>query len=97
MADESALRGEIDKALADGRPADAICYLAELTGIHPEDRHTRLALAIALGDAGFPAGALKVLRSLADHLAHKGFLLPAMVVVRHGLEHAPDDPSLLTT
>jgi len=96
-ADVDTLRNKTDEALSQGRPADAACYLAELSASHPDDRETRVALAISLGDAGYPAGALKILRSLADHLAHGGFLLPAMVVIRHGLEHAPDDPSLLST
>jgi CRP-like cAMP-binding protein len=91
------LRGEVDKALKEGRPADAVCYLAELVAATPEDRHTRTALAIALGDAGHPAGALKVLRALADRLAHQGYLLPAMIVVRHGLERAGEDAGLLST
>lgn len=91
------LRAEIDRALAAGRPAEAIAYLAELCVQHPEDRQARTALAIALGDAGHPAAALRVLRALADRLAHQGYLLPAMVVVRHGLEHAIGDPGLLAT
>lgn len=95
--DVASLRKQVDQALADKRPADAVCYLAELVAIHPEDRNTRTALAIALGDAGHPAGALRVLRALADRLAHQGFLLAAMVVVRHGLAHAPSDAGLLST
>ncbi|MBN1962213.1 MAG: cyclic nucleotide-binding domain-containing protein [Deltaproteobacteria bacterium] len=91
------LQAEIDHALAEGRPLDAIAYLAELCITSPENRHLRTALAIALGDAGNPAGALKALRALADRLAHQGYLLPAMVIVRHGLEHAPDDATLLAT
>jgi CRP-like cAMP-binding protein len=92
-----ALRRETDKALAERRPADAIAYLAEWCARVPEDRHTRTALAIALGDAGNPAGALRALRALADRLAHQGYLLPAMVVIRHGLEHAGNDPGLVAT
>ena len=95
--DVSSLRKQVDQALADKRPADAVCYLAELVATAPEDRNTRTALAIALGDAGHPAGALKVLRALSDRLAHQGFLLAAMVVVRHGLAHAPNDAGLLST
>lgn len=97
MRTVATLRQEVDQALAEGRAADAVCALAEIVGRTPSDRHARTALAIGLGDAGFPAGALKVLRTLADRLAHDGFLLPAMVVVRHGLNHAPNDPSLLST
>jgi CRP-like cAMP-binding protein len=91
------LRAEVDRALAAGQPADAACYLAELVDHNPADRHSRLALAIAIGDAGYPAGALRVMRALADRLAHDGYLLPAMVVVRQGLQRAVDDPSLLST
>jgi CRP-like cAMP-binding protein len=91
------LKTEVDRALAAGNPADAVCYLAEIVATHPDDRHTRLALGVALGDAGFPTGALKVIRALADRLAHQGFLLPAMIVVRQGLERAGNDPSLLST
>ncbi len=93
----SQLRSEVDNALAAGNTADAVCYLAEIVAMAPNDRHSRLALAIALGDAGHPAGALKVMRALADRLAHQGYLLPAMIVVRHGLERAGDDPTLLST
>jgi CRP-like cAMP-binding protein len=95
--DVATLRKHVDQALSERRPADAVCYLAELVATHPDDRNARTALAISLGDAGHPAGALKVLRALADRLAHSGFLLPAMVVVRHGLNHAPNDAGLLST
>jgi len=96
MSDDQ-LRAEVDRALGAGQPADAACYLAEIVDHNPTDRHSRLALAIAIGDAGFPVGALKVMRGLADRLAHDGFLLPAMVVVRQGLQRAVDDPSLIST
>lgn len=95
--DVASLRKQVDKALAEGKPADAVCYLAEIVASTPDDRYTRTALAISLGDAGYPAGALKVLRALADRLAHQGFLLPAMVICRHGLAHAPNDIGLLST
>ena len=95
--ENEALRAQVDRALAERRPADAVAYLAELCARSPEDRHTRTALAVALGDAGNPAGALKALRALADRLAHQGYLLPAMVAVRHGLAHAPDDAGLIGT
>ncbi|MFC1609954.1 cyclic nucleotide-binding domain-containing protein [Myxococcota bacterium] len=91
------LRAHVDHALSAGKPEDAACYLAEIVDHNPNDRLSRLALAIALGDGGYPAGALRIMRALADRLAHKGFLLAAMVVVRQGLEHAKDDPSLLAT
>jgi CRP-like cAMP-binding protein len=93
--DLDALRAQTDQALANGKPEEALCYLAEIVSSHPGDRHSRLALAVALGDAGNGKGALRVLQALADRLAHEGYLLPAMVVVRHGLEHAGDDPRLL--
>jgi CRP-like cAMP-binding protein len=95
--DVGELRKQVDKALSERRPQDAVCYLAEIVGLTPDDRHTRAAMAIALGDAGYPQGALKVLRALADRLAHQGYLLPAMIVVRLGLERAGNDPSLLST
>ena len=91
------LRAKVDEALAAGKPADAICYLAEIVSQSPADRHSRMALAIALGDAGFPAGALQVMRALANRQAHDGYLLSAMVVVLLGLQHAKDDPSLIST
>lgn len=98
MANElDALRQNVDKALFEKRPADAVAYLAELCARSPDDRHTRTALAVALGDAGNPVGALKALRATADRLAHQGYLLPAMVVIRHGLEHAPTDAGLIGT
>ena len=43
---------ELHEALAAGKPADAVCYLAEIVSQSPADRHSRLALAIALGDGG---------------------------------------------
>ncbi len=97
MTDRASLEASADKALAAGNHKEALCYLAELVCTEPEDRDARVALAIALGDAGNPTGALRVLRATADHLAYKGFLLPAMVVVRHGIEHAQNDPSLVST
>jgi cAMP-dependent protein kinase regulator len=54
-------------------------------------------LGLALGDAGHPAGAIRVLQVLAERLAHEGYLLPAMVVILHGLHRAADDPHLLRT
>ncbi|MEL7304409.1 MAG: cyclic nucleotide-binding domain-containing protein [Myxococcota bacterium] len=95
--DPQTLRQKTDQALEAGKHADAVCYLAELAATEPENRTTRVALAIALGDAGYPVGALKILRATADRLAHKGFLLPAMVVIKQGLKHAPEDPSLNST
>lgn len=91
------LRAQTDEALRSGKPEEAICYLGELVATQPEDRSARTALAISLGDAGHPAGALKVLRATADRLAHEGYLLPAMITIKHGLHHAPDDTSLNST
>ncbi|MBI5508042.1 MAG: cyclic nucleotide-binding domain-containing protein [Deltaproteobacteria bacterium] len=93
--DHDALTTEVDRALKAGKPAEAICYLAQIVEEHPNDRHARLALAVALGDAGNGQGALKIIQALADRLAHDGYLLPAMVVVRHGLQHAGDDQRLV--
>ncbi len=90
-------RARIDEALKAGRPGDAAAHLAEMVAGSPDDRNTRLALAIALGDAGQANGALKILRALADRLAHDGYLLPAMVVIRQGIERVPNDASLLET
>jgi CRP-like cAMP-binding protein len=89
------LWNQASSALQAGRPADAICYLAEIINAQPADRLARLTLAGALGNAGNAAGALKIMRALAERLAHDGELLPAMVVVRHGLQYAPEDPGLL--
>ena len=88
---------EIDAHLQAGDTQKALANLAGWVLAEPENRHARIALAIALGDAGNPAGALKVLRLLADRLAHQGKLLEAMVALRHGLERAPHDPSLLAS
>jgi len=97
MSDRQALRTAVDRALADGKPADAVCSLAELVADEPGDRHLRLALAVSIGDAGRPAAALMLIRALADRLAHDGMLLPAIIAVRHGLTHAPQDAELLAT
>ncbi len=91
------LRSAVDHALRDKKPAEAACYLAEIVSHSPADRHARMALAVTIGDAGNPAGALRTIQALADRLAHEGYLLPAMIAVRHGLEHAGDDPRLLAT
>lgn len=97
MEEPQVLRARIDEALRANRSEEAACYLAELLASHPDDRDTRVALAIALGDAGHPAGALKILRATADRLAHDGFLLPAMIVIKQGLKRAPNDASLNST
>lgn len=90
-------RARVDLALRDKRHDEAVAYLAELVAAAPDDRNTRMALGIALGDAGQPASALKILRALADRLAHDGYLLPAMVVIRQGLERSTTDSGLLST
>ena len=89
------LWSEAGKALQAGKPDDAMCYLAEIISADPMERRARLALALALGNAGSTASALKIVRLLAERLAHEGQLLAAIVVVRHGLEHAGDDPGLV--
>ncbi len=88
---------QANAALSKQRPDEAVAYLAGYVGAFPEDRSARIDLAIALGDAGHPKGALEVLRALAERLAHEGYLLAAMLVIRRGLIHAPDDASLLAT
>ena len=88
---------EIDSHLQAGNTQQALAHLAAWVSAEPENRHARIGLAVALGDAGHPAGALKILRLLADRLAHQGNLLGAMVALRHGLERAPHDPSLLAS
>lgn len=90
------LWADASRAMQAGQPADAVCHLAELVSTDPSDRHARLSLAMALGNAGNAPGALKILRLLADRLAHEGQLLAAMVVARHGLASA-DDPGLVQT
>jgi CRP-like cAMP-binding protein len=88
------LWADATRAMQAGQPADAVCHLAELVSSDPGGRHARLSLAMALGSAGNASGALKILRLLADRLAHEGQLLAAMVVVRHGLASV-DDPGLV--
>lgn len=77
------------------KPGEALCHLAELVSASPLDRDARLALAIALWDAGHQAGALKVMRALAERMVHDGYLLPAIAVIQHGLQRAGDEPSLV--
>ncbi|MEE8408626.1 MAG: cyclic nucleotide-binding domain-containing protein [Myxococcota bacterium] len=86
---------EANRCLEARNPAQAICHLAELVSASPEDRQVRLSLAIALGDAGNPPGALNIMCVLAERLVHDGFMLPAIVLIRHGMHHAGDDPRLL--
>jgi CRP-like cAMP-binding protein len=98
MADDvDKLWAEADHRLQNNMPAEAICYLAEIVGAQPTDRRARLMLAVALGDAGNPAGAIRIMQVLADRLVHDGFLLPAIVVIRHGMHHAGTDARLLRT
>jgi CRP-like cAMP-binding protein len=89
------IRKKIDEALAKKMPEDAVAHVAEHVAAHPDDRDARMTLAILLGDAGHGAGALEVLRALSSRLAHQGYLLAAIVVIKKGLEHAPSDPTLL--
>src|SRR5687768_15622495 len=88
---------QANAALSKKRPDEAVAYLAAYVSAVPEDRNARIDLAIALGDAGNPKGALDILRALADRLAHDGYLLAAMLVIKRGLQHAPDDANLLST
>lgn len=92
MNDET--RRQVNQALAAKKPEDAVAHVAEWVAAHPDDRDARMTLAILLGDAGHPQGALDVLRAMATRLAHQGYLLAAIVVIKKGLEHAPDDASL---
>ncbi len=89
------LWAKADSSLQAKQPADAICYLAELVSASPLDRDARLRLAVTLGDAGNPAGALRIIRALAERLVHDGYMLPAILVIRQGLHHAGDDSRLL--
>ncbi len=86
-----------DAALKDKKPADAVAHLAAFVSEHPDDSAARLHLALTLGDAGDPSGALRILTALSGRLAHKGYLLAAMVVIKRGLAHAPDNAELLKT
>jgi CRP-like cAMP-binding protein len=79
------------------KPEDALCYLAELVSTVPADRYARTKLALAIGDAGHPVGAFKVLRTLAERMVHDGYLLPAIAVIIHGLQRSADDPTLIAT
>ncbi|MCC6807564.1 MAG: cyclic nucleotide-binding domain-containing protein [Deltaproteobacteria bacterium] len=89
------VRRQVNLALAAKKPEDAVAHVAEWVSAHPDDRDARMTLAILLGDAGHPAGALDVLRALSSRLAHQGFLLAAIVVIKKGLDHAPNDANLL--
>lgn len=91
------LWGYANKFMQEGRPAEAMCYLAEIVSYAPDDRQARMHLGLAIGDAGYPGGAIKTLQLLADRLAHDGYLLPAMVVILHGLHRAAQDPHLVQT
>jgi CRP-like cAMP-binding protein len=84
-------------ALANKLPDEAVAHLAAYVASVPKDSAARMGLAIALGDAGNPQGALSILRAMADRLAHDGYLLAALTVIKQGLAHAPDDASLLST
>lgn len=84
------------RTIDEGKPAEAICYLAELVSTSPQDKDARLQLAMSLGDAGNPAGALKVIRMLGDRLVHDGYLLPAIAVAHRGMQSAPNDKGLTT-
>ena len=83
------------RTIDEGKPAEAICYLSELVSTSPQDRDARLQLAMSLGDAGNPAGALKIIRMLGDRLVHDGYLMPAIAAVHRGLQSAPNDKGLI--
>jgi len=86
---------QANQATQTNRPADAVCYLAEIVSTEPTDRQARLWLALALGYAGNPTAALDILRQMAERLAHEGRLLEAIIVARHGLENAGDNPTFV--
>jgi CRP-like cAMP-binding protein len=86
---------EANRCLQAQNPAEAICYLAEIVSASPAERHARTTLALALGDAGHPSGALRILTLQAERLVHEGYLLPAIVIILHGLRRSGDEPHLL--
>ncbi len=90
------LWAEAERRMKERKPEEAICFLAELVSQYPLDRDARVALAITLGDAGNPMGALRIIGTFADRLVHDGFLLAAVAVIHQGLQRAGDDPRLLT-
>jgi CRP-like cAMP-binding protein len=83
------------RAIDERKHGEAICYLAEIVSTSPMDRDARVQLAVSLGDAGNPAGALKTIRTLAERLIHEGFLLPAIAVIQQGLARMSNEKSLL--
>ena len=98
MADDiQKLWDEANRYLQAGRPADALCYLTEVVSLVPADRQTRITLAGALAQIGDAEGALRIMRALAERLAHDGYLLPAIAVARQGMQVAPEDPHLMQT
>lgn len=84
----------IDQSLALGHPERAAAYLAQWVHENPSDHGKRRALAVTLGDAGHPELAVKIFIALANHLVQLGQLLAALVVIRHALNHAPNDSKL---
>ncbi len=92
----SDLWAQAQRCINDQKPKEAICYLAELVNQSPTDRNARMALAMSLGDAGNPAGALKIMRLQAERLVHDGYLLPAIAVIQQGLARSPGEKGLST-
>ena len=85
------LRSAVDEKLAAGAPAEALVYLIALLEQEPDDPKVRRALAIALGDAGDPEGAIKIFCALANFQSQIGHPLAALATLRNALVHAPSD------
>ncbi|SVE64622.1 uncharacterized protein METZ01_LOCUS517476, partial [marine metagenome] len=86
----SELRTAVDEKLAAGAPADALAYLIALIELDPNDPKIRRALAISLGDAGDPEGAIKIFCALANYQSQIGHPLAALATLRNALVHAPE-------
>ncbi|MEC9466830.1 MAG: cyclic nucleotide-binding domain-containing protein [Myxococcota bacterium] len=91
MMSPSELRNAVDEKLADGKPAEALPYLIVLLEQEPNDPKIRRALAISLGDAGEPEGAIKIFCALANYQSQIGHPLAALATLRNALVHAPND------
>jgi len=91
MMSPSELRSAVDEKLAAGTPGEALIYLIALLEHEPDDPKVRRALAIALGDAGDPEGAIKIFCALANFQSQIGHPLAALATLRNALVHAPSD------